>query len=232
MLAPALASAQSSGITAVDSPSPAWQGTPATVAVGEPLRFSYSGPKQHYVEFTSGPTPSCTPGVAMAYKTGSWSGECTFPAAGDYASICPVHDTPPYATMRGTVRVVTPTPTPEPSATPQPGASPTPAPPPADPTIAPLTSLKIAVASGQRGTRVRGRVEVPRAGSRLEVTLTARRVRIGRLVRTSLAPGSVSFSVPLNTKGRRTLRSRKRLEVTVKVALNELTRSQKVRLRG
>ena len=231
-LAPAPARGQSAGITAVDSPSPAWQGTPATVAVGEPLRFSYSGTKQHYVEFKSGPTPSCTPGVAMAYKTGSWSGECTFPAAGDYAFICPVHDTP-YTTMRGTVRVVAATPAPEPSATPQPDASPTPEPPTGGggPTAQSPTTLKVNLASGQRGTRVRGRVEVLRAASRLEVTLTARRVRLGRLVRTALAPGWVSFSVPLNAKGRRTLRSRKRLEVTVTVLLNELKRSQKVRLR-
>ncbi len=233
LLAPALANGQSPGITAVDAPSPAWQGTPVTVTVGASVPFSYSGTKQHYVEFKSGPAPSCTSGVAMAYKTGSWSGVCTFPAVGEYAFICPVHDTPPYATMRGTVRVVAaaPTATPEPSATPQPGASPTPEPPPG-PTVQPQTTLKLTLASGQRGTRVRGRVEVVQAASRLEVTLTARRVRVGRVVRTSLTPGRVSFSVPLNAKGRRALRSRKRLDVTVTVVLDELKRRQKVRLRG
>jgi plastocyanin len=230
LLAPALATGQSPGITAVDSPSPAWQGTPVTVAVGEAVRFSYSGTKEHYVKFTSGPPPSCTPGVAMAYKTGSWSGECTFAAVGDYAFICPLHDTP-YTTMRGTVRVLAATPTPDASATPQPDASPTPDPPPG-PAVQPRqTSLKVTLASGQRGTRVRGRVEVVQAASRLEVTLMARRVRVGRVVRTSLAPGRVSFSVPLNAKGRRALRSRKRLDVTVTVALDQLTRREKVRLR-
>ena len=143
--------------------------------------------------------------------------------------------------MRGTVRVLaaTPTPTPDASATPQPGASPTPEPSPGGgPTVRPpQTALKVTLASGQRGRRVRGRVEVLQAASRLEVTLTSRRVRIGRLVRASLAPGSLSFSVPLNAKGRRALRSRKRLDVTVAVALtppdaSKLTRRQKVRLRG
>ena len=233
LLAPALAIGQSPGITAVDTPSPDWQGTPVTVTVGASVPFSYSGTKQHYVKFTSGPTPDCSPGVPMSNKTGSWAGECTFRTVGEYAFICPNHDIPPYATMRGVVRVVaaTPTPTPDASATPQPGASPTPEPPPG-PTVQPQTSLKLTLASGQRGTRVRGRVEVLQAASRLEVTLTARRVRVGRVVRTSLTPGQVSFSVPLNAKGRRALRSRKRLDVTVTVALDKLTRRQKVRLRG
>jgi plastocyanin len=233
LLAPALAIGQSPGITAVDTPSPAWQGTPVTVAMGEAVRFSYPGTKEHYVEFKSGPAPSCTSGVAMSYKSGSWAGTCTFPAPGDYAFICPLHDTP-YTTMRGTVRVLAPTPTPTPSPTPQPGANPTPEPPAGggQPTVQPQTSLKVTLASGQRGTRVRGRVEVVQAASRLEVTLTARRVRVGRVVRTSLAPGRLLFSVPLNAKGRRALRSRKRLDVTVTVALDELKRRQKVRLRG
>ena len=92
LLAPALAIGQSPGVTAVDTPSPAWQGTPVTVAVGQPVRFSYSGSKQHFVEFTTGPAPSCDAGVAMEYKTGAWSGTCTFPAPGSYDFICPVHD--------------------------------------------------------------------------------------------------------------------------------------------
>ena len=233
-LAPALAIGQSPGITAVDTPSPAWQGTPLTVTVGASVPFSYSGTKQHYVKFTSGPTPDCSAGVPMANKTGSWAGECTFRTAGTYVFVCPNHHIPPYATMDGTIRVVAAaTPTPTPSATPLPDASPTPEPPTGGggTTVQPQTALKVNLASGQRGTRVRGRVEVQRAASRLEVTLTARRVRVGRVVRTSLAPGRVSFSVPLNAKGRRTLRSRKRLEVTVTVLLNELKRSQKVRLR-
>jgi plastocyanin len=232
-LAPALAIGQSPGITAVDTPSPAWQGTPLTVTAGASVPFSYSGTKQHYVTFTSGPKAECSAGVPMANKTGSWSGECTFRTAGTYVFVCPNHHIPPYGTMDGTIRVVAATPTPEATATPLPDASPTPEPPTGGggPTVQPQTSLKLNLASGQRGTRVRGRVEVQQAASRLEVTLTARRVRVGRVVRAALAPGRVSFSVPLNAKGRRALRKSKRLEVTVTVVLNELKRSQKVRLR-
>jgi plastocyanin len=240
LLAPALAIGQAPGITAVDTPGPAWRGTPLTVAVGATVTFSYAGTKEHFVDFTSGPTPTCTSGVPMSFKSGSWSGECTFPVAGEYDFVCPVHDTPPYATMRGTIRVVeatpTPTATPGPSATPQPGATPTPT-----PTVQPQTSLTLKLASGQRGTRVRGQVEVLQAASRLEVTLRARlsraRVRVGRVVRASTATGAVTFSVPLNAKAKRVLRSRKRLDVTVAVVLTPpggktITRSQKVRLRG
>jgi hypothetical protein len=103
------------------------------------------------------------------------------------------------------------------------------------------TSLKLKLASGQRGKRVRGQVEVLQSASRLEVTLRARlsgaRVRVGRVVRANTAAGAVRFSVPLNAKAKRALRSRKRLDVTVAVALTPpggktITRSRKVRLRG
>jgi hypothetical protein len=145
--------------------------------------------------------------------------------------------------MRGTVRVAVPTPTPtatqtptgEPSATPSPGATTTP-----DPTAQPQTSFKRKVARTQRGTRVRGEVEVLQAGSRLEVTARARlsrtRVRVGRTVRANVAAGTVRFSVRLSARAKRVLRARKRLNVTLAIALtppgaDTITRSQTVRLR-
>ena len=123
--------------------------------------------------------------------------------------------------MRGTVRVAAaPTPTPDalgdacsraPARRPEPHARP------AGPTITPQTSLKVTLASGQRGTRVRGRVEVRRAGVTAGGDADGA-ARARRAPRPHLAGArvSVSFSVPLNAKGRRTLRSRKRLEVTVR----------------
>jgi plastocyanin len=234
LLAPALAIGQAPGITAVDTPAPAWQGTPLTVTAGATVTFSYSGTKQHYVEFAKdGPQPSCTPGVPMAFKTGSWSGECTFPTAGQYDFICPLHDIPPIGTMRGTIRVVEPTPTPTPATLPD--AVPTPAPTTA-PTVDTQTSLTLTLASRQRGKRVRGQVAVLQAGSRLVVTLRVRRVRVGRVVQSSTRAGTVRFSVPLDAKAKRVLRTRKRLDVTVAVALTPpgartITRTQKVRLR-
>jgi hypothetical protein len=79
---------------------------------------------------------------------------------------------------------------------------------------------------------VRGSLQVPaaNAGGRLEVDLLAKRaalgtgsgssrVRVGRLVRTSLRAGRLSFAVALDAKARRALTRRRRLALVVKVTL-------------
>jgi plastocyanin len=240
LLVPALAHSQSqSSITAVDTPTPAWAPAAVTITAGESVEFRYAGTESHYLKFTRGPTaPSCR-GVATAEKEGPWSGSCEFLEAGEYEFVCPLHHIPPYATMRGVVQVVAPTPTPSASATPPPGATATPA-----PSVTPApggqTALALKLSTSQRGTRVRGQVDVAQAASRLEVTLTARlatkRVRVGRTVKSAVA-GAVAFSVKLDAKARRALRRRGRLEVTVAVTLTppggtKLVRSKRVRLRG
>jgi plastocyanin len=239
LLAPALARSQATTISAKDAP--AWAPANLTIATGATVTFEAQGTNQpHYVEFTSGPKPDCH-GVPMAHRTGEWSGTCTFPAPGDYAFRCPVHDIPPYSTMRGVIHVVTPaatptaTPSPDASATPEPGASPVPTP---VETQLPArqTALRVRLASRQRGTRVRGRVGVPQAASRLEVTLRARGTRVGRRVRASTPAGTVAFSVRLDTRGRRALRHRRHLRVKVAVVLTppdgpKLTRRRTVKLR-
>ncbi len=48
------------------------------------------------------------------------------------------------------------------------------------------------------------------------------RVRVGRLVRSSLKAGSVSFSVPLSAKGKAVLRLHRRLVLIVKITLTPL----------
>jgi len=89
--------------------------------------------------------------------------------------------------------------------------------------------------STQRGTSVKGSLDVSQsgAGGRLEVDLLfkgaslakARRghrpkqVTLGRLVRTSVHAGRMSFSVALNARGKRALRSHHRLALTVKITL-------------
>ena len=80
-----------------------------------------------------------------------------------------------------------------------------------------------------------GSIKVSQAGSggRLEVGLFAagaslakaghsKQVRVGRLVRSSLKAGSVSFSVPLSAKGKAALRRHRRLALTVKITLTPL----------
>jgi len=79
---------------------------------------------------------------------------------------------------------------------------------------------------------VHGSIKVSQAGAgaRLEVSLLAARAslakaghspqaRVGRLVRSSLQAGSVSFSVPLSAKGKAALRRHRRLALTVKIKL-------------
>jgi hypothetical protein len=175
----------------------------------------------HNLDFT-GAKPSCV-GISSMPLPKGWNGECTFDDLGTYPFKCDVHEQ-----MTGSVVVEaaatppptsTPTATADPAATPGATASPTPMPnaPPAQ------TTLAVKLAAKQRGTRVRGTVDVKQAASKLEVTVTARlkkaRVRVGRWVKPSPAAGAVAFSVPLDVRARHALRSARRLPVTVAVVL-------------
>ena len=83
------------------------------------------------------------------------------------------------------------------------------------------TSLKLA--KRQTGSRLRGSVDVRERGSRLRVDALVRRtalgqrrsgrVRVGRLVRSSVGPGRVAFSLGLQAKARKVLRARRKLAV-------------------
>ncbi len=96
-------------------------------------------------------------------------------------------------------------------------------------------SKALKLAGSQRGSTVHGSIKLSQAGSggRLEVGLFAAgaslakaghpaQVRVGRLVRSSLKTGSVSFSVPLTAKGKAALRRHRRLALTVKITLTPL----------
>ena len=84
----------------------------------------------------------------------------------------------------------------------------------------------------QRGSSVRGSLSISQAGSsaRLEVDLfapraslaravAARQVRVGRLVRSALKPGKLSFKVPINARARRGLQRHHRLALAVRISL-------------
>jgi plastocyanin len=88
--------------------------------------------------------------------------------------------------------------------------------------------------STQRGTSVKGSLNVSQAGGggRLEVDLFAKSaslartrrsgsgsVRVGRLVRASVSVGRVSFSVSLTARGKRALTRHRHLALTVKITL-------------
>jgi plastocyanin len=226
-----------------------WQPATAATAPGGVVKFGNPyAEANHGLKFTGGPaTPSCSGIPAAAGEASgapSWHGECSFPAAGTYTFICTVHPTE----MKGTITVsagetstsTSPTqPAPSPTTTTgapslggQPGGG-TPGSSGAlgSPLLGGLASA-VRLAPGRHGISVRGSVDVSQAGAggRLEVDLLARRaslarsggamrVRVGRLVRSPLLAGVVSFTVPLDARAARALRSRRRLALAVKLVL-------------
>jgi hypothetical protein len=97
-------------------------------------------------------------------------------------------------------------------------------PPPVEPppTESPLqgpASRALKLAKSQHGGTVRGSLDLSQAaaGGKLEVLLSKGQGRAGRLVRSPLAAGRVSFAVPLKRAMRRTLRSRGKISLAVRV---------------
>ena len=227
-------------------PNYSWSTSDITVAAGESVSFNNATAGFHDVKFDQG-APACS-GLPAAPKRQWTGGSCRFDYAGEYRFICESHPT----LMIGYVHVSA-APTPTPSATAPPSASPTPTPDPGGgsggATEAQTTLAgAIAIAKSQKGTRVRGSVQVKLAGSRLEVSLWAPRnalapgkssklVRIGRQTRASAPAGKVNFAVGTDAKARSALRRHRRLSVTVSIALtppggHKLTRSVKSTLRA
>jgi len=96
-------------------------------------------------------------------------------------------------------------------------------------------SEAVKLARTQHGSSVHGSIKISQAGvgGRLEVDLLASgaspakagrspQMRVGRLVRSSLYAGTTSFTVPLNAKGKATLRRHRRLALNVKITLTPL----------
>jgi plastocyanin len=201
---PTIESAEKSG------PSYYWLPSTATVGIGGTVNFkSTSTVIPHGLKWTGGPEkPSC-PGVPIEGEKTNWSGTCTFAQAGTYSFVCTVHPTE----MKGTITV---------SSTEVPPGGP---PPPGGSTESPLqgpASSALRIAKSQHGRKVRGSVNLSpaSAGGRLEVVLLAKSGgRVGRLSRSYLSAGRVSFAVPLKPSGRRALRARKRLSMTVQVVV-------------
>jgi plastocyanin len=239
---PAVASSETSpSISAYTEPGGygyhSWRPSTATIGVGGGVQFS--NPESvvpHGLKFMEGPaTPSCT-GIPVQATEASgatnWKGECTFSTPGIYHFICTVHPSEMHGTItvnpNGTTTPTTTTPT-----TTTPTTTPTtPVEPPRGSPLVGSPSLR----SNQHGSSVRGSVQISKtgAGGRLEVDLLAKsaslakakrstRVRVGRLVRSSLYAGSVSFAVPLTARGKAALRRHKRLTLTVKIVLTPLS---------
>jgi plastocyanin len=199
-----------------------WKPSTATVAPGGTVTFkNASAVIPHGVSWTGGPeTPSCS-GVAVDQEKTSWSGDCTFAQAGSYAFVCTVHP----GEMKGTITVSS-------------GGATNPPPPSTGGSESPLNgpaSRALRIAKSQRGGSVRGSIDLSQAGAggKLEVDLFARRAsllgtgksgtaRVGRLVRSKLRAGRVSFTVAIKRLARRALRSHERLALTVRVTVDPL----------
>jgi plastocyanin len=232
----------SASFTAVDPYS--WQagnGTnTVTIAQGGTVSFSYpSGSNTHNADFytafkptscaETNPNPNdAVPPLPSAPSGPGWTGTCTFNTPGTYTFYCDHHlflmtgtivVQAPGGTTTGTTSTTTGSTTT--TTTPPTTTGTTQAPAPPSPAAA-----SIAVVRRQRGRRITGSVEIPRtyAGASLEVVVFASvkslgrhgrgRVRLGRLLRTPLAPGTDRFAVKL-----RGLRRGRPVELTVTVAV-------------
>jgi hypothetical protein len=228
---------------------PCWatpgSGSPASmvkIAAGGEVMFVDHGEKANIAWM--GTPPTCEPSVPVSPtppKTG-WEGKCKFEQPGTYKfeSSTLFNDgvdnyTKYEVVVEGAATGTTPTTTTTTTPTTTTTTAPTT---PGEPSHgSPLeggsTALKLA--GSQRGSTVHGSIKVSQAGSggRLEVGLFAAgaslakagrpaQMRVGRLARSSLKAGNVSFSVPLSAKGKAALRRHRRLALTVKITLTPL----------
>src|SRR5438128_1018850 len=222
----------------------AWSPPGATVGVsGVVTLVNNSSSVEHGVVWSSAIRPACE-GVPENRGATSWRGTCTFSQPGTYTFYCYVHPTE----MKGSITVnangtttsttSTGTTTTSGGTTTSQGTQPEGAAP-----LARALNEALSLAHGQRGTRVRGSLNVPQAavGGRLWVQLLARRamlavshrlVDVGHLSRVSLRAGRLSFQVSVNARARRALRAHRRLPLTVKIALTDWHGSVATRTRS
>jgi plastocyanin len=213
-----------------------------TITPGGEVKFADNATTAATVSWT-GSVPACS-GVPASAMT-KWEGKCKFEQPGTYkfesstlfndgATNYTKYEIVVESANTGTTpTTTTTTTTPTPTTT-----TPTPSEPsPGSGSGSPLEggSRALKLAGSQRGSTVHGSIKVSQAGSggRLEVGLFATgaslakaghpaQVRVGRLVRSSLKAGSVSFSVPLNAKGKSALRGHRDLALTAKITLTPL----------
>jgi hypothetical protein len=221
--------------------------TPAskvTIVAGGEVMFTDNAGAEANIAWM-GTAPSCSPGVPVspASPRTHWEGKCKFEQPGTYRFESstlfnggPGENYTEYEiVVEGAATGTTPTTT---TTTPPTSTTTTAPTTPSEPSHgSPLEggSKALKLAGSQRGSTVHGSIKVSQAGSggRLEVGLFAagaslanaghaERVRVGRLARSSLEAGRVSFSVPLSAKGRAALHRHRRLALTVKITLTPL----------
>jgi hypothetical protein len=215
-----------------------------TIAAGGELMFTDNATTKVSIAWM-GAAPACSPSVPVSPTSpqAPWEGKCKFEQPGTYKFESstlfnggPSLNYTKYEIVveggaTGTILTTTTTTTPTTTTTRSPIT-------PSEPSYSSALeggSKALELASSQRGSTVHGSIKVSQAGSGglLEVGLFAARaslatarhraqVRVGRLVRSSLKAGRVSFSVPLSAKGKASLRRHRRLALTVKITLTPL----------
>jgi hypothetical protein len=222
------------------SPAPA---SKVTIATGGEVMFTDKTATKANIAWT-GTAPTCSSGVPVspASPTTDWEGKCKFEQPGTYkfeSSTLFIGEGLNYTmyeiVVEGAATGTTPTTTTTTTPTTTTPTTPTTPSEPSHGTPLEGGSRALKLAGSQRGSAVHGSIKVSRAGAggRLEVGLFAAgaslakaghpaQVRVGRLVRSSLKAGSVSFSVPLSVKGKAALRRHRRLALTVKIMLTPL----------
>lgn len=88
------------------------------------------------------------------------------------------------------------------------------------PFVVPKPLVATTLASKQKGTAVKGSVDVGVAGSTVKVTLPS---GYGSSTRKATKAGKLTFSVKLNAKGRKVLRAKRRLTLKVRVSVTPPT---------
>jgi hypothetical protein len=185
---------------------------------------------------------------SVGTSTPEWHGSCTFTTPGTYTFWCTVHQ----EKMTGTITVTaagtttaTTTPTTTGSTTPSggsgsgggPGGSP-PSPATSESPLVGSASSAVKIGSSQRGSTVRGSVDIAPAGEggSLEVDALVKsaalasnghgdRVRVGKVVLSHLRAGKTTFSVRLGSRARSALRRHRRLALIVRMIVSPLSGS-------
>jgi len=211
-----------------------------TIASGGSVAFADSKTAANIA--WTGTAPTCEPAVPVAPaspKTG-WEGKCTFATPGTYnfeSSTLFNDGVDNYTKYEVVVEASATTPsTPNTGEGSSKGGSTPgtttsgPAPARESPTGSPLSDAP-RISSSQRGSTVKGSLEVSRAGvgDRLEVDLLATTASlakaghatqvVGRFVSVSVGAGQRPFSVKLNSKATRALKRHHRLALKVKITL-------------
>ena len=216
-----------------------------TIATGGEVMFTDNTATKANIAWT-GTAPTCSPGVPVSPTPPRtpWEGRCKFEQPGTYRfeSSTLFNEGPSLnyteyeIVVEGAATNTTPSTATTPASTPTTPSTTTTSPTtPGEPSHGSPSkggSGALELAGSQRGSTVHGSIGVPQAdsGGQLEVSLFATRaslakaghsgrVRVGRLVRSSLKAGSAPFSVSLSARGKAALRRHRRLALAVKIVL-------------